>query len=154
MNPKPASKVADPGVGYAEPAGRAAKSATAPPLTAEQQSILREVLADLAELDEYAAETYMPPPAPVALEAARAFVHQAVREAPRHYSVCPLPEGTAVVYTQSKNKIRVDICFDADGSASCFINHPRSTETEIHQFYPAAKVANKEVFDVLREMKG
>lgn len=153
MNPKSDPKVADPGAGYAETAGQTVKPDTAP-LTSEQQGFLREVLADLAELDEYAAEHDVPPPAPVAIEAAKAFLHQAVREAPRHYAVCPWTEGAAVVYTQSKNKIRMDIFFEADDSASCFIIHPRSTETEIRQFFPAAKVANKEVFDVLREMKG
>ena len=153
MNPKPDPEIAEPDAGYAETAGQAPKPA-APPLTAEQQGFLREVLEDLAELDEYAAELDVPPPAPVALEAAKAFLHQAVREAPRHYAVCPWTEGTAVVYTQSKNKYRVDICFDADGSASCFISRPESTQTDIREYSSAAKVANKEVFDVLREMKG
>ena len=153
MPPKPNPKIAEPDAGYAEVAGRPV-TANAPPLTSEQQAYLSEVLADLAELDEYAAELDVPPPAPVALEAAKAFLHQAVREAPRHYAVCPWTDGTAVVYTQSKNEYRVDICFDADGSAACFISRPQSTKTEILEYPSAAKVANKEVFDVLRAMKG
>ena len=154
MNPKPDPKVADPGVGYAQAAERAPKSAAAPPLTAEQQSILREVLADLAELDEYAAEHDVPPPAPAALEAATAFVHKAVREAPLRYAVCPWTDGAMIVFKQSAKGHRVDIFFDADGSALCFISRPESTQTETRQYSPAAEVANKEVFDVLREMKG
>lgn len=153
MSPKPAPKVAEPGIAYAETAAPAVKPAVAP-LTAEQQAYLSEALGDLAELDEYAAELDVPPPAPVALEAAKAFLHQAVREAPRHYAVCPWIKGTAVVYTQSKNEYRVDICFEADGNAACFISRPQSTDTEIREYSPAAKAANKEVFDVLRKMEG
>ena len=152
MNPKPNPHISEPDAGYAEAVVRPLKPAVAP-LTAQQQVYLREVLEDLADLDEYAAEKDVPPPAPVALEAARTFLHQAVLEAPRRYAVCPWTEGAMVVFTQGAKGYRVDISFDADGGASCLILHPRSKETDIHRYSPAAKVANKWVFDALRQMK-
>ena len=151
MPPTPDPKIAEPSAGYAETAVRVEKEAE--PLTVEQQVYLSEALEDLAEMDEYAAELNIAPPAPVALAAAKAFLQQAVREAPRRYAICPAPECAAVVYKQDAHQLRVDIFFDPDGSASCYINRPRSTKSDIRHYSPAAKVANKEIFDVLREMQ-
>lgn len=152
MSPKPNSQVSDPSAGYAEAAGQAAKSA-AVPLTAQQQAYLREVLEDLSELDEYAAELDLPPPDPAAKEAARVFLHEAMREAPRDYAVSPWNDGSVIVYAQGKKGFRVSVYFETDGSAVCFVARLNLKKSEERHFSPAEKVANEWVFEALRKLQ-
>ena len=152
MPTKPNPQVAEPGESYVEAAVRAVKPAVVP-LTAQQQAYLREGLAELSELDEYAAEKSVPPPAPAAIEAARAFLHKAVREVPRRYGLCPWERGEVVVFARGATGYGVDVFFNAEGGASCFVTRPDSTENKKRRFSPAEEVAGEWVFDALREIK-
>ena len=156
MNPKPDPRIAEPpaSVGYAETIEQPAPAKSAS-LTAKQQSFLREALDDLAELDEYAEELDMPPPSPVAKEAAQVFVEQAVREVPRSYTVSPWDEGEVIVSTKNEEGFGVSIFFNANGGASCFIIHPSPPRRErdtMRHYSQANKVANKWVFDALQKL--
>ena len=153
MPTKPNPQVAETGESYVEAAVRAVKPA-AVPLTAQQQAYLSEALADLADLDEYAKEISMPPPAPATIEAARAFLHKAVREAPRRYALCPGERGEVVVFAQGARGFRVSVDFEADGSALCFVIRPDSAENKKRRFPCAEEAACEWVFDSMREMKG
>ena len=152
MSPKPAPKIAEPSVGYAAPSVHTAKS-PAVPLTAEQQNFLHEVLEELSELDEYTAELDIPPPDPSAKEAARAFLHEAMREAPRSYAVSPWSDGSVIVYAQGKKGFRVSVYFETDGNAICHIIRPRLEQSEKRHFSPAERVANKWVFEAFRNLQ-
>ena len=152
MPPKPAPKIAEPGVGYLDSAGQAVKPAVAL-LTAEQQDYLREAMVDFEELEEEAQEEGLPPPAPLAKKAALKFLHKAIREAPRPYAVSMWDNGTVVVYTQDARTFRVSVYFRAEGGASCYATCADGTKTEDRHYAPTEKVANEWVLDTLRKLK-
>lgn len=151
MPPKPALEVSEPSAGYAESAVRPVKPA-AVPLSTGQQAYLDEALADLADLDEHAAELDMPPPDPSAKKAARAFLPKAVREAPRDYAVSPWGDGSVIVFAQGKKGFRVSVYFETDGSAVCHIIRPRFEQSEKRHFSPAEEVACEWVFEAFRNV--
>ena len=151
MHPKPNLKVAEPLAGYAEASVQTEVARS--PLTARQQDFLREVLDDLAELGEYAAELDMPAPDPAAVEAARMFLHQAVRAVPRSYGVSPWGDGSVIVNAQGKKGFSVNVSFETNGSAVCFIARQNLKQSEERHFSPAEKAANKWVFDAFRKLE-
>ena len=151
MSPKPNPQIAEPLAGYADPTVRTAK-ARAVPLTARQQTYLREALVDFAELEEAAKEEGLPAPAPAAKEAALTFLHSVVREVPRPYAVGMWEQGEVVVGTQGKKGFRVDVYFEADGSAMCFVTRRNLKQSEERHFSPTETVANEWVFDALRKL--
>ena len=152
MPTKPDPQVSEPAAGYAQALERAA-DVRAVPLTAQQQDFLREALEDLAELDEYAAELDMPAPDPAAIEAAREFLHQAVRAVPRSYSVSPWGDGSVIVNAQGKKGFSVNVSFETNGSAVCFVGRLNLEQSEERHFSPAQKVANEWVFRAVRELE-
>ena len=152
MPSKPDPRIGEPSAGYADATVRVQKPAAAS-LTARQQKFLHEVLEELAELDEYTAELDIPPPDPSAKEAARTFLHEAMREAPRSYAVSPWSDGSVIVYAQGKKGFRVSVYFETDGSAACHIIRPRLEQSEKRHFSPAERVANKWVFKAFRNLQ-
>ena len=157
MTPKPDPRIAEPSAsaGYAETIEQPAPAKSAP-LTAKQQSFLREALDDLAQLDEYAEELDMPPLSPVAKESARAFVEQAVREVSRSYTVSPWDDGKVIVSTQGAKGFAVGIYFNAQGGASCYVifpTRPKNDKDAVRHYSQAGRVANKWVFDSIRRLE-
>lgn len=157
MPPKPDPKVAEPSAsdGYAEAIEQAAKAPVVQS-SVGPAAFLREALDELAELDEYAEELDMPPPSTVAKEAARAFVEKAVREVPRSYTVSPWDGGKVIVSTRGKKGCGVGIYFNAEGGAS-FYNvlptRPKNKRNAARHYSQANRVANRWVFNVLRELE-
>lgn len=151
MPPKPAPKVSEPLTGYAE-VGKRASKASALPLSPKQTAFLREALNELSELDEYADELHLTPPAQAAKEAARAFLQVAVREVPRAYSVSLWEEGAVVVYAQGKKGFRVSVYFDAAESPSCYVTSPPNKGIGKYHFSLAEESANERVFAALRKI--
>lgn len=152
MNIKPDTIPADPAEGVAD-IDMDTAAAAASPLNAEQKAALQEALEDLAELNEYAAELDLPPPAPATKEAARVFLHAAAQKVPRCYAISPWEERTVVVYTQEKPGFRADIFFDDQGGASCLITRPENKKCEQRHYPKADQVANEWVFDALRNLE-
>ena len=152
MNPKPDPQIAEPSAGYAEAVEQAAKAGV--PLTAEQQGFLREAMVDFEELEEEAQEKGLPAPAPVAKAAALEFLHAAIREAPLPYALGMWDAGAVVICAQSSGQSRVDVFFDADGSASCHVSRPEEKGCKHHQYPSATAAANKQMFGILRKMRG
>lgn len=151
MSPKPNPQIAEPLAGYAAPAVRPAKD-RAVPLTAEQHTYLREAMVDFEELEQEAQEEGLPAPAPAAKEAALAFLHSVVREVPRPVAVSMWEEGEVVVSAQGKKGFRVDVYFEADGSAMCFVTRRNLEHSEERHFSPTETVACEWVFDALRKL--
>lgn len=154
MNPKPNPRIAEPSVsaGYAETARREVPAESAP-LTAEQQRFLREALVDFDELEEEAEEEGLPPPAPLAKQAALEFLHKAIRKIPRSYAVSMWDKGAVVVYTQDARTFRVSVYFRAEGGASCYATHSDGTSTEARHYAATEKVENEWIFGVLRKLE-
>ena len=151
MDPKPNPKIAEPSAGYADALERAVDPGIAP-LTAGQQGFLREVMVDFEELEEEAKEKDLPPPAPAAKKAALAFLHAVVREVPRPYAAGMCDGGAVVVCAQGAKGFRVDVYFEADGDAMCFVTRPSLEQSEERDFSPAEEVACEWVFDALRKL--
>ena len=152
MNPKPGPQIAEPSAGYAEAVEQAVKT-DGVPLTAEQQGFLREAMVDFEELDEEAQEKGLPAPAPIAKAAALEFLHAAIREAPLPYALGMWDAGAVVVCAQSSESFRMDVFFDADGSASCHVSRPEEEGCKHQQYASATAVANEQVFGILRKMR-
>lgn len=152
MPPKPDPRIAEPLTGYAVESAKRAARAPIAPLNAKQTALLREALDDLTELDEYAEELNLTPPAQAAKEAAREFLLMAVREVPRRYAVSLWEEGAVVVYAQGNKGFRVSVYFDADESSSCYVTCPPNKGIGKHHFSLTEENANKRVFDALRSL--
>lgn len=152
MNTEPDPPVALPAEGVADAGINSAGTRVARP-NAEQRTALREALEDLAEIDEEADELGLPPASPVAKQSARTFLRQAARKAPCCYAISPWDKGAVVVYAQNQQGSRVDIFFDANGSASCYVNHPRHQSDEEHHYTQAKQMANEWIFAILRNLE-
>ena len=154
MSPKPNLKVSEPLAGYEQVGNQKAKAPVARS-SVKPAAFLREALDDLTELDEYAEELDMPPPSQVAKESARAFVEKAVREVPRPYTVSPWDDGKVIVSTLGAKGFAVSIYFNAKGGASCYVvfpTRPKNDKNAVRHYSQAGRVANKWVFDSLRNL--
>ena len=91
---------------------------------ASTREFLAAALEELADLDAYAAEVALPPPAPMARKAARKLLEKLVRMAPREYDLSPWENGGVVVYSCGGPGRRVSILCDERGEASYLVIHP------------------------------
>ena len=89
------------------------------------QKSLANALAELEELDDYAAENELTPPAPAAKKFAREILEVLAARAPRHYSVSLWEEGDVIVYS-GNTEWRVSIYCRADGGAACYVSSPNN----------------------------
>lgn len=150
---KPNLLSADPAEEAADIGMQTAETGAAPP-NAAQRDALRESLEELAEIDEYAEEKVLPPPAAVAKKSARAFLKKVAPKIPRYYAVSPWEKGEVVVHTQSANGLRMDVFFNADGGASCYFIRPGSKGNEEHHYAHAKHLSYELIFSVLRDFEG
>ena len=119
MKPEPMHKAfANPAVADKRPPRLDGRKAAA-------QKSLNEALEDLADLDDYAREKSLPPPAPLAKESAREFLRKVAREIPRCYAVSPWDGGKVVVHTRDAKGFGVGVYFNAEGGASCYVTRPK-----------------------------
>ncbi len=89
------------------------------------QESLANALTELEELDDYATESGLTPPAPVAKKFAREILGVLAARAPRHYSVSLWEGGDVVVYS-GNTEWRVSIYCRADGGAACYVSSPNN----------------------------
>ena len=83
---------------------------------------LAEAIEELEDLNEYAAESGLPPPSPNAIQSARRILEKVVRAAPLYYSVSPGEDGEVAIQTGSGQENAVMILCDAKGGAACYVS--------------------------------
>ena len=116
------------------------------------KAALDEALADLADLDDYAKEKSLPPPAPLAKESAQEFLRKVVREVPRCYAVSPWDGGKVVVHTRGAKGFGVGVYFNAEGGASCYVTRPGVEGNEEHHYSRLSGFPNEFILAALREL--
>ena len=116
------------------------------------KAALDEALADLADLDDYAKEKSLPPPAPLAKESAQEFLRKVVREVPRCYAVSPWDGGKVVVHTRGAKGFGVGVYFNAEGGASCYVTRPGGEGNEEHHYSRLSGFPNEFILAALREL--
>ena len=116
------------------------------------KSALDEALADLADLDDYAREKSLPPPASLAKESAQKFLRKVVREVPRCYAVSPWDGGKVVVHTRGAKGFGVGVYFNAEGGASCYVTRPGVEGNEEHHYSRLSGFPNEFILAALREL--
>ena len=96
-------------------------------------------LNELAELDDYAEESGLTPPSPVAKKFAREILGILTSRAPRHYSVSLWEDGDVVIYS-GNTEWRVSVYCRADGGAAFYVsspnNHDHDSEYQLAQDMP------------------
>ncbi len=100
---------------------------------------LDNALNELAELDDYAAESELTPPVPAAKKFAREILGILTSRAPRHYSVSLWEDGDVVIYS-GNTEWRVSVYCRADGGAAFYVsspnNHDHDSEYQLAQDMP------------------
>ena len=110
------------------------------------QKSLANALTELEELDDYAAENELTPPAPAAKKFAREILGVLAARAPRHYSVSLWEGGDVIVYS-GNTEWRVSIYCRADGGAACYVsspnNHDRDSAYQRAQDMPVDRIIDE-----------
>ena len=122
---------------------------SAPDTTAPK--FLAEALEELEELDEYAAESGLPPPSPTAVKFARRILESVVRAVPLYYSVSPVEGGKVAIQAGDKRKNAVLLLCDADGGASYHVSVDGENR---HEHYDSARrLPDPFVLEALRKLE-
>ena len=103
---------------------RGAESRSPSPRRSAADESLAEALAELAEVDDCAAESDLPPPSPVAKQTARDILEKVARAVPRDYAVSPWDDGAVIVYSSGGIGRRVSILCDSQGDAAYYVVRP------------------------------
>ena len=113
---------------------------------------LSEALEELGELEEYAAESELSPPAPLAKESARKFLRKVVRESPRCYAVSPWDGGKVVVHTRDAKGSGIGVYFSAEGGASCYVTVAGEGRNRRAHYDSARDLPDSFVLEALRKL--
>ena len=114
---------------------------------------LSEALEELGELEEYAAESELPPPAPLAKESARRILEKVTREVPLYYSVSPGESGKVAIQVADKRKNGVMILCNASGGASCYVSMADERQNRRAHYDSAGALPDSFVLEALRELE-
>ena len=120
---------------------------------AEARRFLSEALEELGELEEYAAESELPPPAPSAVESARRILEKVTREAPLYYSVSPGEDGDVAIQVADNHKNGVMILCNAEGGASCYVSMADESQNRHAHYDSAGALPDSFVLEALRELE-
>lgn len=108
-------------------------------------------MAELAELDDFAAEVEAEPPSPAAKKTARLLLAEITRIVPRYYAVSPWEKGAVVVQSSGGKGHRVSVYCEADGGASFYVTRP-GRGTEKVYYPPESALPAKPVIQALKEL--
>ena len=113
---------------------------------------LSEALEELGELEEYAAESELPPPAPSAVESARRILEKVTREVPLYYSVSPGEDGDVAIQVADNHKNGVMILCNAEGGASCYVSMAGEGQNRRAHYDSARDLPDSFVLEALRKL--
>ena len=117
---------------------------------AAEEKFLAEALEELGELDEYAAESGLPPPSPNAVRFARRILEKVVRAVPLYYSVSPGEGGKVAIQAGDGRENAVSLLCDAAGGASCYVSV--DGENRRAHYDSAGRLPDSFVLDALRQL--
>lgn len=113
---------------------------------------LSDAREQIADLDDYAAETEMPPPSPVAKALAARLLDKIVPAVPRYYGISPWEDGDVVIQANGAKNHSVSVCCRATGGASLYVVRPEGCVHERH-YRPPETITAGEITEALKQMR-